>query len=557
MKAEMMIKNAKIYTADRNNLHATALVVKDGKFVYVGDEAGLSAYEGEVTDLNGKFIMPGIIDSHVHVTWPIGFEYAAIDGFVTCSGKQEALEFMAKIIREKPGLERYRFIMEQKALNGEELMKEDLDAICPDSELQIQETEGHSIWVNSRLLASHGITDGTPDPVPGLSYYERKDGHLTGKIIECSAEVPIILDSSMNLTDEQIDAALQRWIDFSLDVGVDAVFDAGIPGYAALHERIYTRLRELDRQGKLPVYIDGCYVIAAPWQAKEGLEELKRFRREYNTEHLKVHTMKIFMDGTFRIHTAAMLEPFADTGTTGASTAFSTEELAALLKELNEADLDIHLHTVGDAASRTVLDAVEIVRNELGQRFHIKVTCAHLEVQADEDLRRFAKLGVYANYTPSWHSGNGSGDALKPQISLLGERRATHMYRCKTLWDSGALVTWSSDNTIFMDFLAWNPYLGMEVGMTRWTTAKTNAPEVSRTIRAFPPDNEKMSIDEMLLGYTINGAVQLGIQDKKGSITVGKDADFLVFGNDLLTAEHEGFSYNKPSEVYFGGKKVK
>lgn len=93
--------------------------------------------------------------------------------------------------------------------------------------------------------------------------------------------------------------------------------------------------------------------------------------------------------------------------------------------------------------------------------------------------------------------------------------------------------------------------------MTRWTTAKTNAPEVSRTIRAFPPDNEKMSIDEMLLGYTINGAVQLGIQDKKGSITVGKDADFLVFGNDLLTAEHEGFSYNKPSEVYFGGKKVK
>ena len=557
MKAEMMIKNAKIYTADRNNLHATALVVKDGKFVYVGDEAGLSAYEGEVTDLNGKFIMPGIIDSHVHVTWPIGFEYAAIDGFVTCSGKQEALEFMAKIIREKPGLERYRFIMEQKALNGEELMKEDLDAICPDSELQIQETEGHSIWVNSRLLASHGITDGTPDPVPGLSYYERKDGHLTGKIIECSAEVPIILDSSMNLTDEQIDAALQRWIDFSLDVGVDAVFDAGIPGYAALHERIYTRLRELDRQGKLPVYIDGCYVIAAPWQAKEGLEELKRFRREYNTEHLKVHTMKIFMDGTFRIHTAAMLEPFADTGTTGASTAFSTEELAALLKELNEADLDIHLHTVGDAASRTVLDAVEIVRNELGQRFHIKVTCAHLEVQADEDLRRFAKLGVYANYTPSWHSGNGSGDALKPQISLLGERRATHMYRCKTLWDSGALVTWSSDNTIFMDFLAWNPYLGMEVGMTRWTTEKTNAPEVSRTIRAFPPDNEKMSIDEMLLGYTINGAVQLGIQDKKGSITVGKEADFLVFGNDLLTAEHEGFSYNKPSEVYFGGKKVK
>ena len=73
MKADKIIKNAKIFTADKNRPQATALAVKDGKFVYVGDEAGLSAYEGEVTDLGGKFIMPGIIDSHVHVTTGVGF----------------------------------------------------------------------------------------------------------------------------------------------------------------------------------------------------------------------------------------------------------------------------------------------------------------------------------------------------------------------------------------------------------------------------------------------------------------------------------------------------
>ena len=557
MKADQIIKNAKIYTSDKDRPLASALAVKDGRFVYVGDEAGLSAYEGPVTDLGGGFIMPGIIDSHVHVTWPIGFEYATIDGIIDCCGRQEALDIMSKVIAEKPGLERYRFVMEKKSLNGEALTKEDLDAICPDSELQIQETEGHSIWVNSRLLARHGITEDTPAPVPGLSYYEKKDGRLTGYIIECSAEIPIILDTSINLTDEQIDAALNRWITFSLDVGVNAVFDAGIPGYAAFHERVYTRLRELDRQGKLPIYVDGCYVIAAPSQAKKGLEELKRFRREFNTEHLKVHTMKIFMDGTNKIHTAAMLEPYTDTQAVGASTAFNKDELAALLKQLNEEDLDLHLHTVGDAASRAVLDAVELVRNELGDRFHIKVTCAHLEVQADADLDRFAKLGVYANFTPAWHSGNGTGDSLKPLIPLLGERRATHMYRCKTLWDSGALVTWSSDNTIFMDFSPWNPYLGMEIGMTRWTTEKTNASELTRTFKPFPPEDEKMSIDEMLTGYTINGAIQLGIEAKKGSITVGKDADFLVFDRDLLTAEHEGFSFNAPKAVFFCGKKMK
>ncbi len=73
----------------------------------------------------------------------------------------------------------------------------------------------------------------------------------------------------------------------------------------------------------------------------------------------------------------------------------------------------------------------------------------------------------------------------------------------------------------------------------------------------LPPINERMNIEEMLIGYTINGAIQLGIENKKGSIEAGKDADFLVFDNDLLTAEKEGFSYNTPKEVYFCGKKVK
>ncbi len=92
--------------------------------------------------------------------------------------------------------------------------------------------------------------------------------------------------------------------------------------------------------------------------------------------------------------------------------------------------------------------------------------------------------------------------------------------------------------------------------MTRWINDKTLAPESSRTIEKFPAPDQEMSIEEMILGYTINGARQLGIEDKKGSITVGKDADFLVFDNDLLTAEKEGFSHNLPHDVYFCGKKV-
>ena len=283
MKADRIIKNAIIFTADKEKPLASALVVKDGKFIYVGDEDGLSAYDGEVEDFNGKFVMPGIIDSHVHVTMGAGYDLIGVTGFgemITCEGKQSALDFIADYIRKHPGEDRYRFWLDKKHLQGDNITKEDLDAICPDGELQIQEAQGHSIWVNSNILKRHGITDEIKDPVPGLSFYVRKDGHVTGEMSEGATELPVILDGAMDKPDSAIDAALQRWIDFSVGVGVTGVFDAGIPGFPEFHERIYARLRALDQQGKLPIYVDGCYVISAAWEAEKGIRELKRLRRE-------------------------------------------------------------------------------------------------------------------------------------------------------------------------------------------------------------------------------------------------------------------------------------
>ena len=117
-------------------------------------------------------------------------------------------------------------------------------------------------------------------------------------------------------------------------------------------------------------------------------------------------------------------------------------------------------------------------------------------------------------------------------------------------------MTWSSDNVAYTDFVTWSPYLGMEVGMTRQITEKTRSYEYTRSAAVLPPAEERMSVEEMILGYTINGAIQLGVEDKKGSIEAGKDADFLVFDKDLLTAEKEGFSFNAPAEVYMHGKKM-
>lgn len=144
MKADMIIRNAKIFTSNRDSLLVTALAVKDGRFIYAGDEAGLSDYEGEVTDLCGKFIMPGIIDSHVHVTMPVGFEYKDMGEYIVCDSKKGALDFISDHIKNHPGRESYNFLLERVFLHGEEITKEDLDAVCADSEIMILEGEAHS-----------------------------------------------------------------------------------------------------------------------------------------------------------------------------------------------------------------------------------------------------------------------------------------------------------------------------------------------------------------------------------------------------------------------------
>jgi predicted amidohydrolase YtcJ len=490
------------------------------------------------------------------VTTGVGFEYVDMGVPVAFEegGKQAALDFMAAYVRDNPGLDCYRFNLERASLDVAEIVKEELDAICPDAELVILEDECHSNWVNSRVLDRMGVTDETPDPVPGLAYFVRRDGHVTGNSYE-TASWPILFDSLRGITDEQIDVALERWVAYSVRAGVSCVFDAGFPEHNELHERMYARLREMDRKGRLPVYIDGCYVVTQPRQVEKAIEELRRMKREFDTEHLKVHTFKIFMDGTLKIETAAMVTPYVDTGAVGA-TALSVEQLAEVLVALNEEGLDFHAHCVGEASSRVVLDGVELAKARLGDDFHVRVTCAHLWIQDDADLSRFAELGVAANFSPWWHAGNIGGNPRETWAALIGGDRADKMWRCKTLWDTGALVTWSSDEVFYGDFTNWSPYLGMEVGMTRWIRERTVAEPLSRTCVAYPADAERMSIGEMLTGYTINGAVQLGIDDAKGSITEGKDADFLVFDQDLTTAEHEGFSRNMPSAVYFGGTRM-
>ena len=251
-----------------------------------------------------------------------------------------------------------------------------------------------------------------------------------------------------------------------------------------------------------------------------------------------------------------MVTPYEDTKSTGGRL-FDENQVADFLRELNKLGLNMHTHCVGEGAIKTILDGVEIVKKELGDNFKIKVTIAHNEVMRDEDIPRFKELGVIANFTPWWHSGSCVSGGYKKAKEFLGDR-ADKMYRSKSLWNTGAMVTWSSDSIQFGDLVNWNPMLGFEVGVTREITKDTNADHSKIDIyEKYPDSSECMSVEEMILGYTINPAIQLSLDNRKGSIEVGKDADYIIFNEDLFNVNPSTFSHISPSEVWFEGKKVK
>ena len=559
MNVDYIVKNARLFTANVNNANATCFAVKDGKFVYVGDENGSSDLIGEVRDAGNKFICPAFMDSHVHITVPIVFMFSPESLFIHCNGKNECLKIIENFITEHPGQERYNFDLPIGNLNGEKLTRYDLDAICSDKEIVIVEGESHSAWVNSKVMANNGITDETPDVAPGLSYYERdENGHKTGYLVEMT-EAEILMGShTKNITDEQIKEALMPLIEFSKKQGICAYFDAGTPGNPEFSERVYTVMSDMDKKGELPIYVDGCYLIYDRKQLKDAIEVLKHLREKFSEGNVRVNTLKIMMDGTLAVHTASLVTPYADTGTVGGCL-FNTQEIVDLLKKLNENGFDLHVHTVGEGAIRTILDAVEIAKNELKDSFKVHVTCAHLELMDDAEMDRFAKLGVTANFSAWWHSGAGSGggSTFEDRVALLGEERAAKKaLRSKSLWDTGAMVCWSSDNVTFGDFRAWSPYLGMESAITRLNDEKTNINEEEKQYIQLLPASECMNHEEMLIGYTINNARQLNIENIKGSIDIGKDADYLIFDEDMLSVDPRGMSYILPKEVFFKGIKV-
>ena len=566
MRPNLIIENANIYTVNPEQPRATCAVIEDGRFTFVGEEPELEEFcnkreigaggetKTEILDAQGKFIMPAIIDSHAHISCSIPmcqFKYPMINQ----RGKDATLKDIAEKVHADAGESVHFFMVRELYFQGEEITKEDLDEISTDEGIFLLEFEPHSGWCNSRMLEMLGIDNDTPDPAPGFSYLVRDDaGNITGRVYEgVSGEASLAYTDA--ITDEYIKSEVKRLNEYCKRLGISAITECAMPAKPEFGERVYRLIAEMDKAGEIDIDINGSYGTMLPKYLPNIIDEVKRYNKEFNTEHLRVRTMKLWIDGTSAISTSCMLEPRFDNGLTGGKLC-DEETLTRLIKECDANDFDVHLHVIGDASIRMSLNAVENARNELGRPLNVKVTLAHVELCSDADVKRFKELDVIANFTPYWMSPPEVSGGYDYMQKALGDR-FKYEYRVKDIADTGAVVNYGCDQIGFgEEFMNWSPFLSMEVGVLRRYTPKTMNGEYSGiTDYALNPD-QASTIEQMIEGYTINGAEQLRERDKRGSIEVGKQADFVVLPKDLTKAEIEGLSYTEPEQVYFKGERV-
>ena len=246
---------------------------------------------------------------------------------------------------------------------------------------------------------------------------------------------------------------------------------------------------------------------------------------------MQARILKILADGTEGGYTAVLLAPYADKPDTRGTPPFSQPQLDALVREADAAGVDIHVHCDGDGCTRMMLDAIEAATHANPPRDRRHTIC-HLVTLDPADLPRFARLGVIAQVGVNWATADP--DSNGTLLARLGHERHSHnVYRARSLVESGARTTFGTDWAAAGYFSTFKPLDVIQIGMTRQLLNKPDGPVLA-------PANERLTLPQLIKGYTLDAAYQLRLEKQVGSIEVGKLADLIVLDKNLFdTKPHD------------------
>jgi predicted amidohydrolase YtcJ len=532
--ADTVFTGGKVYTVDDDNPWAEAVAVKGNKIVYVGDVEGAKAFIGDdtkVIDLTGKMMLPGYVSTHDHIIAAAWVNQGV--NLNSATNKKETLQMIRDYVGANPDLP----IVLGQGYNTQYMggfpTAAELDEIVPDKVAIIIDFTLHNAWLNTKALEAGNITKDTPDPTPGVNYWVRdKDGNPTGVGMEGAWMAPYLAvawDAEKVIRESRAKLQAEAAAGGMTTVLVPQVVTPNVtnaPGMFKDAETTMKILTEAKQAGELPMrtFVSPSYkdVSADPVEFAKRVREMAD---RYSGDMVRVQGIKLHPEGTWSGMGVLMLEPFEGTDNYGASVVSP-----ALMKEVvlaaNAQGLDVVSHAEGSATVRGMIDAI-LASREAGNTDE-RNAIHHYQIVHPDDQQRVIDNHIPVNATPIFSTDWAGQDA--DYKKLLGEQR--------TLKYVGQYASPAEADYRMLSISADSPSSPMSnVGMLSQiygaVTFKSTLqpPEVSKP---FPPGAPHLTLEKAIKAVTIGPAWQLRMEDKIGSIKVGKLADFVILDRNIM-----------------------
>ncbi|WP_219597372.1 amidohydrolase [Aeromonas salmonicida] len=581
--------NGKIHTQDGQRRVTEAMVVADGKFLYVGTLQGAKAYQtagSQSVDLKGRMVLPGLHDNHIHLLGTVALDMCDLDG-QSVTLDQLADKIKTCLPRYAPGKGSWLVVNQWSPYDGNTptathaTLLAALDVAAPDNPVVLFGVDGHASAYNSQALASAqdqdgntvGFNDVTLAPGGVFAHFQPYVDLTSGVIREgARSAIPVPETTVLNASDEQAAAEYDK----ILPAVSSLMASRGITGIqdACATDFIRQRLLNMQKRGLLHMRVTAATCFhqddySGKLDIAGHLAKASQVRSAFADNPLiKADAVKIFLDGVLEgdpfttppfLPNAGMLENYQhphltmdlateqvtitanseDAGSNGIVN-YRDADLKDYVTALDKAGFSIHMHSIGDRSTRVGLDALQAARTSNGDK-GIPHTLAHLQVVHPDDQKRLGELGLYLTFTYAWTTPQIAYDMLVTpfiQPTRAGQSLSEALYDplgylhdalypVENARKAGAILVAGSDAPV--DSRDPRPFVNMAAGIAK----------AAGDGEDYRP-HQRTSLAEILAAYTINGAKAVRQQAVTGSIETGKSADFIVLDRDLFALVEAG-----------------
>lgn len=532
-RADIIFKDASIYTVNDKQPRAEAIAVKDGRIAFIGANADAEKFKGEQTrviGLRGHTVVPGLTDSHCHI-----FGIGERELTLNLEGTNTLQDFLAKVKARVDQARRGDWITGRGWIETfwkpqEFPSRQDLDAISPQNPVYLTRADGHAAVANSLALQAAKIDKSPPDPFGGKILKNKKNGEPTG----------MLLDNAQDLVEKQIPKLSPAERGQALLVGLERELGLGWCEIqnAGSHKEDIDLIKKVFENGRTGIRFINC-VYGPGKDAEDFLQEgptIDAFQH-----HFTQRTIKVIFDGALGSRGAALLKPYSDAPETSGYLTEKPEELRPMFEEALRRGIQVETHAIGDRANRTILDLYEQAfksvppndRKVGDPRWRVE----HAQIVDPADIPRFAKLGVIPSMQPS-HAISDLFFAPK----RLGMDRLAGAYAWQSFLKSGCIVPGGSDAPVERG----EPMIEFYAAVARKSIKGESGP-------GWHPE-QAVSREQALKMFTIWPAYAVFEEKDKGSLEVGKLADFTVLSQDIMKIPEPEILKTRAEMTVVGGE---